>query len=177
MTPRQKRFVDEYLRDANGTRAAIRAGYAEVSARHHAHNLLRRPEIAAAIAEAEAARAERLRVSADRVLEELARVAFADLTRLVEWGPEGATVKAWGSVPGDETAAVAEVVVGPAGVRLRLHDKLRALDALCRHLGLYRRPGPGMTTPPVEAEADDGTQAKILERLDQLAAELEGEER
>ena len=43
MTPRQKRFVEEYLVDLNATKAAIRAGYSARSAGHNAYALLKRP--------------------------------------------------------------------------------------------------------------------------------------
>lgn len=86
MTPKQRRFVEEFLIDLNASAAARRAGYAEGSA----WRVVRRPAVAAAIAEAQAARAERTRVTADKVVTELAKVAFGD--------PPGA------SSPGGRTA-------------------------------------------------------------------------
>ncbi len=76
MTPRQGRFVEEYLIDLNATQAARRAGYSERWAGDRGWKLLRDPEVAAAIEKAQAARAERTRVSADKVVKELAKVAF-----------------------------------------------------------------------------------------------------
>src|SRR5579883_2368011 len=80
MNPRQQRFVEEYLVDLNGYRAAVRAGYEEKWARHIASRLLRRPEIAQVVEKAKEERRERMRITADRVLAELARIAFADVT-------------------------------------------------------------------------------------------------
>ncbi|MCZ6860512.1 MAG: terminase small subunit, partial [Alphaproteobacteria bacterium] len=78
MTPRQRRFVEEYLVDLNATGAAKRAGYTVRSASDHGYRLLRNPAIAAAVAKAQNKRAARTRVSADRVVTELAKVAFGD---------------------------------------------------------------------------------------------------
>ena len=78
MTPKQRRFVEEYLVDLNATQAAKRAGYAEGSA----WRVMRNPEVAAGIEKAQAARAERTRVTADKVVEELAKVTITELRNL-----------------------------------------------------------------------------------------------
>src|SRR5690348_12161649 len=71
LSPRQRRFVEEYLVDLNATKAAIRAGYSERTARQMAAENLSKPDIQAAIAEAQDARAQRVQISADRVIQEL----------------------------------------------------------------------------------------------------------
>ena len=68
MTPKQKRFVAEYLCDLNATQAAKRAGYSEKTASETGYENLRKPQIAAAIAAGQAARSERAEVTADYVL-------------------------------------------------------------------------------------------------------------
>ncbi len=83
LNDRQARFVAEYLVDLNATQAAIRAGYSPPSARTQAADLLPNPNLAAAIAEAQAARGRRTEVTADRVVLELARVAFGDPRRVM----------------------------------------------------------------------------------------------
>jgi len=141
LTPRQQRFVEEYLVDPNGHQAALRAGYAPRGARQTVTHLLKRPEVAQAIRRGMDARAERMRLDADRVLAELVRIAFADIGNLVDWGPDGVTLKPKRELSADDRAAVAEVAAGAgkggAGPRLRLHSKPRALDAIARHFGLY----------------------------------------
>jgi phage terminase small subunit len=69
MTPKQQRFVDEYLIDLNATQAAIRAGYSEKTAYSIGDENLRKPEIAAAIQAAMDERAERTEITADYVLQ------------------------------------------------------------------------------------------------------------
>src|SRR3954467_14617733 len=78
LNDRQARFVAEYLVDLNATQAAIRAGYSAASARQMGAENLSKPDIQAALAEARAVRGRRTEVTADRVVLELARVAFGD---------------------------------------------------------------------------------------------------
>ncbi|MGF3026525.1 terminase small subunit [Methylobacterium aquaticum] len=84
LTDKQRRFVEEYLVDLNATQAAIRAGYSEDTAAAIGYENLRKPEIAAAVEQAQAIRAERTGITADRVLVELWRIATTDANELVE---------------------------------------------------------------------------------------------
>mgnify|MGYP000495309096 CR=1 FL=1 len=70
LTSKQQRFVDEYLIDLNGAKAAIRAGYSEKTARNIASENLAKPDIAEAVAAAAAMRSERTQIDADWVLRE-----------------------------------------------------------------------------------------------------------
>jgi len=141
MTPRQARFVEEYLIDLNATQAAVRAGYSPKSANSHGPRLLRRPKVKAALDRAMKARSERTRVTAGRILEELACLAFADLRDVADWGPEGVVARPAGALSREAARAVAEVSDSGSGasrrVKVKLHDKKAALDALAKHLGLY----------------------------------------
>ena len=78
LTPKQQRFVAEYIIDLNGTQAAIRAGYSVESAGAIAHENLTKPEIASAINAAMKQRAGRAELKADDVIGRLRDVAFAD---------------------------------------------------------------------------------------------------
>jgi phage terminase small subunit len=156
LTPLQQRFVAEYLVDLNGTRAAVRAGYSERSASTMASRLLGRPAIAAVIAEGIDARAARARVTADRVIDEYARIAFSDMRRFVEWGPGGVSLRQSGCLTPEESASVAEVsetkTANGGTVKFKLHDKRAALDALAKHLGLFRD-----SRHPADAKPGDAT--------------------
>ena len=79
MSPKEKRFVEEYPRDLNGTKAAIRAGYTERSARVTAAKLLAKPNIRAAVDKTIDARSKRTGITADRVLKETEVLAFSDI--------------------------------------------------------------------------------------------------
>ena len=172
LTPRQRRFVEEYLVDPNGHQAALRAGYSPNGARQTVTKLLKHPEIAQAIRERMDARAERLSVDADKVVAEFARIAFADIGNLVEWGPDGVTLRPKSALSADDRAAVAEVAAGAgkygAGPRIRLHSKHRALDAIARHLGLYGRTAHRFMPP---ARADEKPAREILrEKIEAMQA-------
>ncbi|MEM7173283.1 MAG: terminase small subunit [Pseudomonadota bacterium] len=148
MTPRQRRFVEEYMIDLNGKQAALRAGYAPSAAKNRSYILLRQPEIAAAVAEAMMERSRRTGITADKVLNEYARLAFSDLRQVTDWGPDGVLPKAAKDLNPDQARAIAEVTetkskTGGGTVRVKLHDKKGALDALARHLGLFTdKPDP-----------------------------------
>ena len=138
MTPKQQQFVDEYLVDLNATQAAIRAGYSAKTAYSTGHENLRKPEIATAVTEAQAGRAKRLEVTADRVIEEFAKLAFANIADYVAAGPDGLTHADLANMSPEQTAAIAEMSQTQKGaVRIKLHDKKAALDSLAKHLGLF----------------------------------------
>lgn len=83
LTHRQERFIEEYLLDLNATRAAIRAGYSPRSAAACGWTLLQKPAIQDGIERAMEERRMRVSVDQDRVIEELAAVAFGNLTDFV----------------------------------------------------------------------------------------------
>ena len=84
---KQAAFVDEYLKDLNASAAAVRAGYSVRTARFIGAENLTKPNIAAAIAAAQAERAQRTQIDADWVLKRLAAMADADLADL--YRPDG----------------------------------------------------------------------------------------
>jgi phage terminase small subunit len=154
LTAKQRLFVGEYLVALNATQAAIRAGYSAQTARQTGSENLSKPYIAAEIERALAARGG---ITRTRLIEELARIAFSDIGKVVTWGPEAAvtwapengaatkrmenriTLLDSDEIDDDARAAVAEVSQGPNGaLHVKLHDKLAALDKLARVLGMYR---------------------------------------
>ena len=138
MTKKQKRFVEEYLIDLNATQAAIRAGYKAKNGQRASeigHELLQKTQVSEAISEAIAERSKRTGINADRVLLELARIAFVNVINAKD-----ATLKEDASR--DDLAAIQSVKVksfGEDGVEreIKLADKLKALDMLGRHLAMW----------------------------------------
>src|SRR5258708_25441322 len=109
LSDRQRKFVSEYLIHLNATKAAVRAGYSPRSAADIGHALLRRHEaVMSAIAAAMAERERRTQVTADRIVTELARIAFADIRSFADRGPDGVGLRALAELSADDTAAVAE---------------------------------------------------------------------
>lgn len=140
LNPRQQRFVDEYLIDLNATQAAIRAGYSPRTATAIASENLAKPSISDAIACAMAERSKRTGITQDRVLQELAKVAFIKLTDIVD---DTGKIKANAT---DEDKACIESIkykktdtdTGFSEEReVKASPKLKALELIGRHLGMF----------------------------------------
>lgn len=142
LTPKQARFVEEYLVDLNATQAAIRAGYSAKTAEWIGPQLLGKTHVQERINSAQRERSARTGITADRVLKEIARVAFADPRSVMTWGPGGVALRESSELSDDEAAAVSEVSEtwtdsGSGSRKVKLHDKVGALEKLARHVGLY----------------------------------------
>lgn len=149
LTPKQERFVAEYLIDLNGKQAAIRAGYSERRAEVTASEMLASRKVSEAVAAAMKKRETRTHITQDRVLQELARIAFFDIRKLYR---EDGSLKMPSELD-DEAAAVLsgiDVVESKAGAdgsdegrhipeytkKAKVFDKNVALTLAMRHLGL-----------------------------------------
>ncbi len=144
LTSRQRLFVQAYLVDLNAAEAARQAGYSAKTAVTQGSRLYRNVHVRAAITAAMAARAQRLEVKADRVVLEAARIAFADLGRVVRWGKHGVRLVESTALSPDDRAAVASVQERRdkgklSSLAIKLHDKNGALVTLFRHLGLFNQ--------------------------------------
>ena len=141
LSDKQAAFVKEYLVDLNATQAAIRAGYSQKTAQAQGSRLLSNVMVAAAIQERMDERSERTEITADRVLEELAKVGFANAADYFEWGPGGITIKDQAELTPEQTAVVSEVsettTKDGGTIRVKLHDKLTALEKIGRHLKMF----------------------------------------
>lgn len=148
LTPKQQRFVDEYLVDLNASAAARRAGYSARTADAIGRENLGKPTIAAAIDARREALRQKVEITQERVIAELAKIAFGDQRRVVAWGPHGVKLRPSTALTDDEAAAVAEVSETNTGaLRIKTHDKVGALKLLGEHLGLFTKKlehsGPG----------------------------------
>ena len=145
--PKRRRFVAEYLKDFNGTEAAKRAGYSPNSAYAQSSYILKRVEIQQEIETALQKRMEVKGITRDRVLTEIARLAFGDTRKL--FNDEG-TLKMPSEWDDETAAAVAGIEVteeyGGRGEdraltgytkKVKQWEKTRALELLGRHLKLF----------------------------------------
>jgi phage terminase small subunit len=141
LTDKQKRFIEEYLIDLNATQAAIRAGYSPKTAHEQGAQLLAKLSIRSEIDKAIAERSKRTGITQDRILRELAKVAFvnaADVINLDE-------AKIHDNIDRDDTAAIASVKVKTIPTEegdivereVKTYDKLKALELLGKHLGMF----------------------------------------
>ena len=137
LTPKQARFVEEYLIDANGTQAAIRAGYSKRSAKVTASQNLSKANIAAAIAKNRVARTVRTQVTADDVVQRLQLLASAELPNAAKWDEDSVTVFDSDKLSPAERAAVRSVKMGQYGPEIRFTDPAPYLRMLGEHTGLF----------------------------------------
>jgi phage terminase small subunit len=129
--------VAEFLVDANATQAAIRAGYSEKTAGPVAHKLLKNAQIFAAIEKRRGKIQNKLEITAEMVLTEYRRLGTADIRRFVTVKDGEVKLKPSAEWSDDDAAAVSEVSIDAQGnVKFKLHNKVQALDALAKHLGL-----------------------------------------
>lgn len=149
---RIQKFADSYLLSFNATKAALDAGYSKASAAQTGYKLLRREDVQRYLAERRAELAASTGVTLERTVAEIARVAFADMRDVMQWGTRDVDVSDTLTVPmafaepkdsnelsPDVAAAVAEVSQGKTGFKIKLHSKTNALDMLMKHLGGYER--------------------------------------
>jgi phage terminase small subunit len=141
LTPKQQRFVDEYLVDLNADQAARRAGYSSRTARFQASQNLTKRNIQEAIAQRRTQLAQTHDVTPERVIAELALIGFASMRDYAQWDQHGVTLTASTQLTPAQARVVGEVsqTVTLAGgtVRFKLYNKVAALDKLAKHLALY----------------------------------------
>jgi len=152
ITDRMKKFVDEYLVDFNATQAAIRAGYSPDTANEQGSQLLARPDIRELVAEGQKEVMERTQTFQDNAVDELKIVGFSDLADFLTV-KEGGIVeqKSFDQLTKEQTkcikkikqvvrsthAADGSLLHQTATLEIELHDKLKALELLGRHLGMF----------------------------------------
>ena len=141
MTEKQKIFADEYLIDPNATRA-YRVAYPSVkkdeTAAAAAARMLRNVKVAAYIQDRMQERQKRTEITQDRVLQELAAIAFAKATDYAEIKNECVRIKDTGDLDEQQVRAIAGIKEGKFGVEIKLNDKEKALELLGRHLGMFK---------------------------------------
>jgi phage terminase small subunit len=145
LTPKQARFVDEYLIDLNATGAARRAGYSAKTANEIGSRLLTNVSVRSALSEAMKAREKRTQITQDRVLQELARLAFSDIRKAFN---EDGTLKRPQDMDDDTAAALAGIDTTSTSIgggddpmtlttkKIKVVDKNGALTLAMRHLGM-----------------------------------------
>lgn len=193
LTDKQRAFVDEYLVDLNATQAAIRAGYSKKTANRIAEQNLSKLDIQQKIRERMKEREARTEITQDKVLNELAQIAFAngsDFAKVVEkpvlledgsimvdpiTGNEmyykTVDMELTDNLPKEKKKAISNIKMGKHGIEVGTCDKVRALELLGRHLGMWN--------DKIEVKADVKTSNPYdeltVEELKALAKQCGGE--
>ena len=159
LTEKQQRFVDEYLIDLNATQAAIRAGYSVKTANEQGSQNLAKLSIQTAIAEKMAARSRRTGVNQDRVVLELAKVAFVKMTDVVD-----SNGRIREDASDDDLSCIESIKYkesdnefgGSVEREVKIGSKLKALELLGKHLGMWNdKLDVNVTQPIVIMGGDD----------------------
>lgn len=153
LNPRQERFVQEYLVDLNATQAAIRAGYSEATAESQGPRLLGNAKIQSAIYDGRLAQQERTQVTADKIVHELALVAFGTLDDVAPWDEDGPHLIPSKDLARDQRAMIASIKAKRERpwrgqgedaepwqvehIEVKREDKMKALELLGKRFGLW----------------------------------------
>jgi phage terminase small subunit len=145
LTTKQKAFVQEYIKDLNATQAYIRAGYSDNNgvARVQSSRLLANPNIQAELTSAMNAREKRTQVTSDRVLLEIARLAFNDPRKAFDQEGVLLPVQQW---PDEVAAAIQSIKVTEQRTEdgivtqlkeVKFWDKGKQIELAGKHLGMF----------------------------------------
>ena len=149
LTPKQEIFIAEYLVDLNATRAAISAGYSAKTADTQGARLLVNVKVAAEIAKQQGKRLAKLEITAERVLNELALMGFANMLDYISIGKDGQADIDLSALTREQAASIQEITVDTTGGagdgerrlvlrnKFKLGDKRGSLELLGRHLKLF----------------------------------------
>ena len=147
LTPKQKLFVEEYLVDLNATQAAIRAGYKNPDI---GRQLITKNNVQEKIQERMHDREIRTEITQDKVLKELAAIAFSngsDFAKVItktgknkrgeEIEYQDVELELTDRLPPEKKKAIAGIKMGKNGIEVSTCDKVKALELLGRHLGMW----------------------------------------
>lgn len=140
LTPKQQAFIAEYMVDLNASASAVRAGYAPKNSDVIGYELLGKTSVKEAIQKAMDERSKRTGITADKVLNELAHIAFDDIRNYLRFYPDGSGEIRMEIKDSDkiDTRSVSEVSVGKDGqFRFKLYCKDNALLQVGKHLGMF----------------------------------------
>jgi phage terminase small subunit len=155
LTPKERLFVVEYLKDLNATQAAIRAGYSKKTARYIGHENLTKPHIQTALSEARNS-IEKREEAALLTAEEVER----KLDLLIRQNPqdyynEDGTLKNIHELTPEQAYAISEVTrieteIG-SQLKLKFESKRGAIELKMKRLGMLKEPGTKENPFPVES--------------------------
>lgn len=141
LTPKQKLFCKYYLISLNATDAAIKAGYSKKTADVIGNQNLGKLSIKTYLTEQMEKREQKLEITADKVIAEIAKLAFANTSDVLEISDSGVIIKDLSNIDTTCIASAEEVFDKEGmrlGVKIKLHDKTKNLELLGRHLGLFK---------------------------------------
>ena len=139
LNPKQQKFVEHYLKTFHTTNSALAAGYSKKTAHQQGYELLKKPEIKDALRKQQEDEGKKSQVTKERIIQELARIAFSDLRNVSEWGSDSVTLIASSDLTDAHAAPVSEISESVnqygSSLKIKQYDKMKALELLSRMLG------------------------------------------
>jgi phage terminase small subunit len=167
LTPKEKRFCEEYVVDFNGAAAARKAGYSSSRIRQTAYDLLRKSNIREEIRRLQNQLSDKAFELRERLLAELVAVGLANIEDYLVFGPDAVILKDSANISREVLAAISEVTqtetINGTQIKLKLHDKIPAISAAAKMLGLNepeKKEITGKNGGPIETK--DITREELL---------------
>lgn len=147
MNKRQERFISEYLIDFNATRAAIAAGYSSKTAAVQGARLLINANVKAEIEKRQSELSASLNITKEKIVSELALLGFSSLADIFDIESlKAGEIEIKDDFDIENLKAISSLKVGKSGLSIKAYDKIRALELLGRHLGMFDGPAPANNT-------------------------------
>lgn len=136
LRPKEENFCNEYMIDFNATQAAIRAGYSKKTAQQIGAENLKKPVIKNMIRDKQFALKVKSEITAEMVIEGLAKVAFADMRGIATWSGGSLQLKSSDEITDEQALMISEISPTQFGLKVKLNDRVAALEKLGKHLGI-----------------------------------------
>ena len=154
--PKREMFCREYIKDLNGTQAAIRAGYSEKTANRIASQLLSKLDIQSRIAEMQSVRVEEVRIDANYVLKRLIEIDEMDVADILDDGGDFLPIRKWPKVWRTTLSGLDIAIINSGDTetilkKIKWPDKVKNLELLGKHIGV------GAFSEKVDHTSSDGS--------------------
>ena len=154
--PKREMFCREYIKDLNGTQAAIRAGYSEKTANRIASQLLSKLDVQSRIAEMQSVRVEEVRIDANYVLKRLIEIDEMDVADILDDGGDFLPIRKWPKVWRTTLSGLDIAIINSGDTetilkKIKWPDKVKNLELLGKHIGV------GAFTEKVDHTSSDGS--------------------
>lgn len=179
LNQRQELFCREYIKDLNGTQAAIRAGYSKKTADRMAYELLKKPEIQAFVLQSKTERVEEVKIDANYVLKRLIEIDEMDVADILDDGGDFLPIRKWPKTWRTTLSGLDIAIINSGDTeaiikKIKWPDKVKNLELLGKHIGVVA------FTEKVDHTSSDGsmspskpTRAEILEAQKAIGGELD----
>ena len=156
LNQRQEMFCREYIKDLNGTQAAIRAGYSKKTADRMAYELLKKPEIQAFVLQSKAERVDAVKVDANYVLKRLIEIDEMDVADILDDGGDFLPIRKWPKTWRTTLSGLDIAIINSGDTeaiikKIKWPDKVKNLELLGKHIGV------GAFTEKVDHTSSDGS--------------------